>query len=96
MTLSFARLHRDGQVARAPRRARETAAHAARRCGGREGHALALPGRQPGAAFADLGLVAVGQPQDHLMHAGHSGGADHVFVATGIHAGNIVAHRAVE
>ena len=33
-------------------------------------NALALPGRQRRAALADLGLVAVRQAQDQLVHAG--------------------------
>ena len=42
---------------------------------------LALPGRQPAAALADLGLVAVRQPLDELVRAHRPGGGDHLELA---------------
>ena len=42
----------------------------------RERDALRLPGRERGAAFADLGLVALGQADDQIMDAGRRGCRD--------------------
>ena len=62
-----------------------------------ERHALALAGRQRRAALADLGLVAVRQLQDHVVHAGGAGGGDDLL-GSGPHreAGDVLRHRAGE
>ena len=45
-----------------------------------EADPLHLPAGKPLKAIADLGRIAVGQTQDHFMHARHSGGLDHVLI----------------
>jgi hypothetical protein len=40
----------------------------------REGDQLALARREQGAAFADFGVVAVGEGHDHLVGADGAGG----------------------
>ena len=40
----------------------------------RKRNPLPLPGRQRSAAFADIGLIALGQTQDEVVHAGRLGG----------------------
>ena len=63
----------------------------------RQCHALALARRQRRASLADLGLVALGQPQDHAVHAGLGGGCDdRVAFGVGIEARDILGDGAVE
>ena len=51
--------------------------------------------RQRLAQTADPGAVTIGQPQDHLVHAGQVGGRHHIIIGEGcVKAGDIVAQRA--
>ena len=45
----------------------------------RPGQAQALPlaGREQPPGLADIGVVALRQAQDHVVHVGHLGGLDH-------------------
>ena len=62
-----------------------------------ERDALPLPGRKRRAALADLRLVAVRQPQDHVVHAGGLGRRDDgLRVGVRLEAGDVLRHRAGE
>ena len=53
---------------------------------------LHLTAGKPLKAIADLGGVAVGQTQDHFIHASHSGGLDHALIRSfGIETGDVFA-----
>ena len=63
----------------------------------RQSDALALPGREGGAALAHLGFIAVGQAKDHLVHAGRLGRRDHLLgVGFRLEAGDVLGDRAGE
>src|SRR5687767_4530638 len=61
-----------------------------------ERDALALAATEIGAGLADVGLVALGQPQDELMAARDGRGRDHLFVAGIAEAGDVVLDDAGE
>jgi hypothetical protein len=57
-------------------------------------HTLPLPGREHGAAFADLGLVPLGKSEDHLVHPGGLCGFDDgCGLGLGVEAGDVVRDR---
>ncbi len=59
--------------------------------------ALALTGGQRGALRPELGLIALRQAHDHLVHAGGPGGGDDIGgVRRGVEARDILAHRALD
>ena len=61
----------------------------------RQRDALRLTGRERSPLLADLGLVAFGQTDDELVHAGGLGGGDDgLGVGLGLEAGDVLRHRA--
>ena len=72
--------------------------HQPRRAEHRPGEADALPlaARERRALRPDLGGVALGQAQDHLVHAGELRRLDHGFVGRVGQARDVVAHGAGE
>ncbi len=63
----------------------------------RKRNALGLPGRQRGAAFADLGLVAFRQPDDQIVHARRGRRRDHRLGVHGFsEAPDVLRHGAGE
>ena len=64
----------------------------------RQCEVLALSGRQQDAGLADVGGVAIGQPQNRFVHPCHHGGAQHCRVVDRVagQAGDVLAHRASE
>ena len=63
----------------------------------RQRDALTLPAGKHGAAFSDLGLVTLRQPQDDLMHAGLRRRRDQLGrIGILLEPGDVLRHRALE
>src|SRR5262249_13834770 len=65
--------------------------------GSRQGNALLLATRKPGACFADTGFVALRQLGDEIVGEGFPGGSfDFGRLGVAIAVGNVVVNRVVE
>ena len=65
--------------------------------GARKRDALRLSGRECAAVLADHGVVALGQVNDEIVHAGRLGRGDHgIGIRRILEATDVLRHRAVE